>query len=140
MLMAKTSCLGFRTSTTSFPRVLSQVPRHGHNMKSRPDINTCSTGMDGWQTLLSPSLLYHGTFLHMSRSGRGDRGYITFLNGIAQGRRQSQVRKDPWTTFFNGNSITSKRTVTPSQETEEDTHRSEFLLPQVVAKVPNNVF
>src|SRR5919201_4252607 len=49
--------------------------------------------------------------------GRRDRGFITFLNGIARKRHHSHVRKSPWTTFFNGVvHPTSKQTATPPPE------------------------
>lgn len=45
--------------------------------------------------------------------GRRDHGTITFLNGIARRRHHCQVRKDPWTRFFSGDSTTNKQTVAP---------------------------
>ena len=38
---------------------------------------------------------------------------IIFLNGITQGRHQSQVRINPWTMFFNGVKASSKPSVAP---------------------------
>jgi hypothetical protein len=41
---------------------------------------------------------------------------IIFLNGITQGRHQSQVRIHPWTMFFNGVRASSKPTVAPPKK------------------------
>jgi hypothetical protein len=41
---------------------------------------------------------------------------IIFLNGITQGRHQSQVRINPWTIFFNGVMASSKPTVAPPKK------------------------
>jgi len=50
---------------------------------------------------------------------------IIFLNGIARGRHQWQVRKIPWTTFFNGVvHTTNKQTVAPPTEGQYPTTAS----------------
>jgi hypothetical protein len=49
--------------------------------------------------------------------GRRGRSIIMFLNGIARGRHQWQVRTIPWTTFFNGGvHTTNQQTVAPPTE------------------------
>jgi hypothetical protein len=64
---------------------------------------------------------------------------IIFLNGITQGRHQSQIRIHPWTMFFNGVIASSKPSVAPPRLTRI-ADSLELLLPQMASPVDRTVF
>jgi len=96
-----------------------KLRRHGNDVKRRPDVDAGRATVERRQRrhLLRAllSLACHDR-LRDRRLGSRSAHRITFLNGIARGRHQSQVRCAPWTMFFNGDEPPkSRRPLLPSR-------------------------
>ncbi len=96
-----------------------KLRRHGNDVKRRPDVDAGRATVERRQRrrLLRALLsVARHDCLRGERLGSRSAHRITFLNGIARGRHQSQVRCAPWTMFFNGDGPPkSRRPLLPSR-------------------------